>query len=77
MSDKKHFTEDDRKERTGAPMDNPEQSKTDKESLSEMHEEEMNVDTIPLEDLKQEQQEEKNPRETKSDSSSEDKFSGS
>ena len=77
MSDKKHFTEDDRKERTCAPMDNPEQSKTDKESLSEMHEEEMNVDTIPLEDLKQEQQEEKNPRETKSDSSSEDKFSGS
>ena len=77
MLDKKHFTEDDRKERTGAPMDNPEQSKTDNESLSEMHEEEMNVDTIPLEDLKQEQQEEKNPRETKSDSSSEDTFSGS
>lgn len=77
MSDKKHFTEDDRKDPKGAPMDNPEQSKTDKESLSEMHEEEMNVDTIPLEDLKQEQQEEKNPRDTKSNSSSEEKYSDS
>ncbi|WP_033541660.1 hypothetical protein [Planococcus sp. CAU13] len=74
MSDKKHFTEDDREERKGASMDNPEQYKTDKESLTEMHEEEMNVDTIPLEDLKQEQQEEKNPRDTKSNSSSEEKF---
>lgn len=77
MSDKKHFTEDDREERKGASMDNPEQSKTDKESLTEMHEEEMNVDTIPLEDLKQEQQEEKNPRDTKSNSSSEEKYSDS
>ncbi|WP_203332046.1 hypothetical protein [Planococcus beigongshangi] len=77
MSDKKHFTEGDREERKGASMDNPEQSKTDKESLTEMHEEEMNVDTIPLEDLKQEQQEEKNPRDTKSNSSSEEKYSDS
>lgn len=77
MSDKKHFTEEDREERKGAPMDNPEQSKTDKESLSEMHEEEMNVDTIPLEDLKQEQLEEKDPRGTKSNSSSEEKNPGS
>ncbi|RLQ90449.1 hypothetical protein [Planomicrobium sp. Y74] len=76
MSDKKHFTEEDRKESKGAPMDNPEQYKTDKETLTEMHEEEMNVDTIPLEDLKQEQQEENNPRKTKSDSSSEEKFPG-
>ncbi|OHX56243.1 hypothetical protein BB776_05210 [Planococcus salinarum] len=77
MADKKHFTEDDRKDRKGAPMDNPEQSKTDKESLSDMHEEQMNVDSIPLEDLKQEQREEKHPRETKSDSSSEEKYPGS
>lgn len=77
MSDKKHFTEDDREEPRGPFMDNPEQSKTDKESLSEMHEEEMNVDTIPLEDLKQEQQEEKNPRATKNNSSSEEKYSDS
>lgn len=77
MADKKHFTEDDRKDSKGAPMDNPEQSKTDKESLFDMHEEEMNVDAIPLEDLKQEQREEKNPRETKSNSSSEEKNPGS
>lgn len=74
MSDKKHFTEEDREERKGAAMDNPEQYKTDKETLTEMHEEEMNVDTIPLEDLKQEQQEEKNPRATKNNSSSEEKY---
>lgn len=74
MPDKKHFTEEDREERKGASMDNPEQYKTDKESLTEMHEEEMNVDTLPLEDLKQEQLEEKNPRDTKSNSSSEEKF---
>lgn len=74
MSDKKSFDQEDRKTRDGASMDNPEQSKTDKKSLSEMHEEEMNVDTIPIEDLKQEQQEEKNPRATKDNSSSEEKF---
>ena len=52
MSDKKPFDQEDRKTRDGASMDNPEQSKTDKKSLSEMHEEEMNVDTIPIEDFK-------------------------
>lgn len=76
MSDKKHFTEDDREERKGSSMDNPEQYKTDKETLVEMHEEELNVDAIPLEDLKQDQQDEKNPRKTKDDSSSEEKYSG-
>lgn len=74
MADKKHFTEEDRKENRGVPMDNPEQFKTDKESINEMHEEQMNVDSIPLEDLKQEQEEEKNPRQTKKNSSSEEKF---
>lgn len=74
MSDKKPFNQEDRPTRDGASMDNPEQSKTDKKSLSEMHEEEMNVDSIPIEDLKQEQQEEKNPRATKNNSSSEEKF---
>lgn len=77
MSDKKdHFTEDDRKARTGRPMDNPEQFKTDKKSISEMHEEELNVDSIPMEDLKQEQRGEKNPRDTKDNSSSEEKYPG-
>ncbi|MTD30954.1 hypothetical protein [Planomicrobium sp. YIM 101495] len=74
MADKKRFTEEDRKENRGAPLDNPEQFKTDKESINEMHEEQMNVDSIPLEDLKQEQEEEKNPRQTKKNSSSEEKF---
>ncbi|MDQ0428177.1 MULTISPECIES: hypothetical protein [Caryophanaceae] len=74
MSDKKPFSEEDRKTRDGASMDNPEQFKTDKKSLSEMHEEEMTVDSIPMEDLKQEKKEEGNKRATKSNSSSEEKF---
>lgn len=74
MSDKKSFSQEDRKTRDGASMDNPEQFKTDKKSLSEMHEEEMTVDSIPMEDLKQEKKEEGNKRATKSNSSSEEKF---
>lgn len=74
MPDKKPFDETDRENRKGPAMDNPEQFKTDKESLSEMHEEQMNVDSIPMEDLKQEQREEDNPRETKDNSSSEEKY---
>lgn len=74
MADKKHFTEEDRKENRGAPMDNPEQFKTDKETINEMHDEQMTVDSIPLEDLKQEQREEQNPRHTKDSSSSDEKF---
>ena len=74
MSDKKPFKEEDRNISDGGPMDNPEQYKTDKKTLTEMHEEEMNVDTIPMEDLKQEKKEEGNKRATKSNSSSEEKF---
>jgi excinuclease UvrABC nuclease subunit len=74
MTDKKHFTDRDRDDKDGASMDNPEQFKTDKKSIQEMFEEEQTVDAIPLEDLKQEQKEEKNPRGTKEDSSSEEKF---
>ncbi|WP_394122134.1 hypothetical protein [Planococcus donghaensis] len=74
MSDKKPFKEEDRNTSDGGPMDNPEQYKTDKKTLTEMHEEEMNVDTIPMEDLKQEKREEKDKRGTKNSSSSEEKF---
>ncbi|MGD6841708.1 hypothetical protein ACQCVH_04225 [Bacillus infantis] len=55
-------------------MDNPEQFKTDKESIYDKFKEEQNVDTIPLEDLKQEQHEEKMGRNTKDNSSSEEKY---
>lgn len=74
MSDKRPFKEEDRNISDGGPMDNPEQYKTDKKTLTEMHEEEMNVDTIPMEDLKQEKREEKDKRGTKNSSSSEEKF---
>ncbi|MBT2583516.1 hypothetical protein [Planococcus sp. ISL-109] len=73
MSEKDHFNEKDRKTSDAAPMDNPEQVKTDKKTLHEMHEEEMNVDAIPLEDLKQDMEDEANPRETKDSSSSDEK----
>lgn len=74
MSDKKPFKEEDRDSRDGAPMDNPEQFKTDKKTMHEMFKEEQTVDSLPLEDLKQEKEEEGKPRATKEDSSSEEKF---
>ncbi len=73
MAEEKRFNEKERKSSDGAPMDNPEQIKTDKETMTEMHEEEMNVDSIPLEDLKQDMEDEKNPRDSKDDSASEEK----
>ncbi|KZE64342.1 hypothetical protein AWM68_14760 [Fictibacillus phosphorivorans] len=55
-------------------MDNPEQYKTDKESLFDKFESEQNVDPIPMEDLKQEKREEKDKEGTKNSSSSEEKY---
>ncbi|MFG6495516.1 hypothetical protein P8610_09170 [Fictibacillus sp. UD] len=55
-------------------MDNPEQYKTDKESLFDKFESEQNVDPIPMEDLKQEKREEKDKKGTKDSSSSEEKY---
>ncbi|RDU38344.1 hypothetical protein DRW41_01900 [Neobacillus piezotolerans] len=54
--------------------DNPEQYPTDTESLFDKFESERNVDTIPMEDLKMEQREEKAEHHTKDDSSSERKY---
>lgn len=59
MKKKKPFTERDRKDADGPMMDNPENLKTDKESIYDMHEDMKNVDPIPLEDLKMEEREEK------------------
>ena len=55
-------------------MDNPEQYDTDKESLFDKFESERNVDSIPMEDLKQEKREEKDKKGTKDSSSSEKKY---
>lgn len=55
-------------------MDNPEQFPTDKESLLDKFKSEQNVDSIPLEDLREEQLEEKAKHDTKSTSSSEKKY---
>lgn len=72
----KPFRSEDREPRPGAPMDNPEQFKTDKESINEMHEEQLTVDDVPLEDLKQDMQDEKHEHHQKDSSSTEDKFKG-
>lgn len=77
MDEKKSFTAHDRKDAEGPYMDNPEHLKTAKESIYDMHEDMKFVDAIPLEDLKMEEREEKVHRDTKSRSSSEDKFPGS
>ncbi|GKV56293.1 MULTISPECIES: hypothetical protein [unclassified Sporosarcina] len=78
MNRKRVFTEHDRKDAEGPYMDNPENMKTDKESIYDMHEDMQTVDTVPLEDAKMEWNEEKqeNHHKTKSDSSTEEKFPG-
>lgn len=66
---------DGKREKKAVPsMDNPEQFTTDNQSIQDMFEEEQNVDTIALEDLKQNMQDEANPRSTKDNSSSEEKY---
>lgn len=54
--------------------DHPEQYATEKESLFDKHEEEQTVDPIPMEDLNMEKQEEKRKDQTKSNSSTEEKY---
>jgi hypothetical protein len=70
MTDKKVFTERDRKDAEGPYMDNPENLRTDKESIYDMDEDMRFVDAIPLEDIKMEEREEKHRRDSKSNSSS-------
>ena len=77
MHKKKVFTERDRKDAEGRYMDNPENLRTDKESIYDMHEDMKFVDAIPLEDARMEIEEEKVNRATKSNSSSVEKFPGS
>ena len=55
-------------------MDNPENSMTDKEHMLDKFEDEQHVDTIPIEDLREENLEEKNKTATKNTSSSEKKY---
>jgi hypothetical protein len=64
----------DQKVKQQGNRDHPEQYPTDKPSLFDLHEEEMNVDPIPMEDLNIEAQEEKRKTETKHTSSSERKY---
>ena len=74
MKEKKVFTEHDRKDAEGAFMDNPENLPTDKESIYDMHEDMKTVDAIPLEDRRLEEKEENRHHDTKSTSSSEEKY---
>ena len=55
-------------------MDHPEQYPTENESLFDKFESEQTVDPIPMEDLKEEKQEEKAKHDTKNTSSSEKKY---
>lgn len=71
MTDKKPLDEK-REKRTGVDMDNPEQIKTDEKTMHEMFKEEQTVDAIPLEDQKQNMEDEENKRSTKSSSGSEE-----
>jgi len=74
MVNKKPFNEHNRKDADGPYMDNPENMKTDKESIYDMHEDMKFVDAIPIEDVKMEEKEEENRHDTKSNSSSAEKY---
>ncbi|WP_432363152.1 hypothetical protein [Sporosarcina sp. UB5] len=74
MNKKKPFTSDDRKDADGRFMDNPENLPTDKQSIYDMHEDMQFVDSIPLEDVRLEVLEEKHHHDTKSSSSSVEKY---
>lgn len=74
LDKKKTFTEHDRKDAEGPYMDNPENIRSDKESIFDMHEDMKTVDAISLEDLRMELREEKIHRDSKSNSSSEEKY---
>ncbi|GGF65281.1 hypothetical protein GCM10010912_07860 [Paenibacillus albidus] len=65
---------EDKKNRIFDNRDHPEQYPTEKESLFELDEAEMHVDPIPMEDLKLEQEEEKDKENTKHRSSSDKKY---
>lgn len=60
--------------KTQMNMENPEQYPTENESLFDKFEIEQTVDSIPMEDLKEEQREEKAKHDTKNTSSSEKKY---
>jgi hypothetical protein len=55
-------------------QDHPEQNKTEHESMLDRYEQEQTVDPIPMQDLNMEAQEEKNKDQTKSNSSTEEKY---
>jgi hypothetical protein len=55
-------------------MDNPEQYPTENKSLFDLYESELNVDPIPMEDLKEDLRDEKDGFHTKDTSSSEKKY---
>jgi len=65
---------DNRKEADGRFMDNPEGVKSDKISIFDMHEDMQTVDTISIEDLRLNLEDEKNPTHTKDRSSSEERY---
>lgn len=64
----------DKKQLNADKRDHPEQYPTENESLFDLHESELNVDPIPMEDLTLEKQEEQNKEETKHRSSSDNKY---
>ena len=64
----------DKKRLKGDLWDHPEQYPTENESLFDLDESEKNVDSIPVEDLNLEKQEEKDKEGTKHRSSSDKKY---
>lgn len=72
---KKDTPEQQREKDTQDKMhDHPEHQKTEHESMLDRYEQEQTVDPIPMQDLNMEAQEEKNKDQTKTNSSTEEKY---
>ncbi|MEK3952293.1 MULTISPECIES: hypothetical protein [Psychrobacillus] len=73
---KKHPTDKEKQDISGRIMDNPDLLNTEKESIFDTDEDMKTVDPIPVEELNEKVKDEKNKRNTKSTSASEDRFPG-
>lgn len=72
--EKKTPSQQQKNDKQAQMHEHPEQYKTDHESMLDQYDQEQTVDPIPMQDLNMEAQEEKNKDQTKSNSSTEEKY---
>lgn len=73
---KKHPEDKEKQDISGRIMDNPDLLNTKKKSIFDIDEDMKTVDPIPVEELNEKVKDEKNKRNTKSNSASEKRYPG-